>query len=85
MQSLLDDLRRAVEGALEQLRATPDQTLEEVRAIGRAALPTTVLGLLFHTAEHAQRHAGQVVTTSKILRGLGSSEATPQTIEAPPR
>jgi uncharacterized damage-inducible protein DinB len=76
VQSLLADLRRAVEGALEQLRATPDQTLEEARAIGRAALPTTVLGLLFHTAEHAQRHAGQVVTTSKILRALGSIQAT---------
>lgn len=66
--SLLADLRKAVDGALDQLRNTPDAALEEGRAIGRAALPTTVLGLLFHTAEHAQRHAGQVVTTAKILR-----------------
>jgi hypothetical protein len=75
--SLLAGLRQAVDCALEQLRATPDATLEEPRAIGRAALPTTVLGLLFHTAEHAQRHAGQVVTTGKIIRGLGVSAATP--------
>jgi uncharacterized damage-inducible protein DinB len=27
-------------------------------------------GLLFHAAEHAQRHAGQVATTLRILRGL---------------
>ena len=67
--SLLADLRKAVDGALDQLRKTPDAALEEGRVIGRAALPTTVLGLLFHTAEHAQRHAGQVVTTAKILRG----------------
>ena len=67
--SLLADLRKAVDGALDQLRKTPDAALEDGRAIGRAALPTTVLGLLFHTAEHAQRHAGQVVTTAKILRG----------------
>ena len=67
--SLLADLRKAVDGALDQLRNTPDAALEDGRAIGRAALPTTVLGLLFHTAEHAQRHAGQVVTTAKILRG----------------
>ena len=66
--SLLADLRKAVDGALDQLRNTPDAALEEGRAIGRAALPTTVLGLLFHTAEHAQRHAGQIVTTAKILR-----------------
>jgi uncharacterized damage-inducible protein DinB len=74
--SLLAGLRQAVDGALAQLRATPDAQLEEPRAIGRAALPTTVLGLLFHTAEHAQRHAGQIVTTGKILRGLGVSPAT---------
>ena len=44
-------------------------TLLEARAVGRARLPTTVLGLLFHAAEHSQRHAGQVVTTAKIVRG----------------
>jgi hypothetical protein len=26
--------------------------------------------LLFHAAEHTQRHTGQVITTSKIIRGL---------------
>jgi len=24
--------------------------------------------LLFHAAEHAQRHAGQITTTAKIIR-----------------
>jgi uncharacterized damage-inducible protein DinB len=37
---------------------------------GRARLPSTVLGLLFHAAEHASRHTGQIVTTSKLVRGL---------------
>jgi hypothetical protein len=27
------------------------------------------LGLLFHAAEHAQRHAGQIATTARILQG----------------
>ncbi len=57
---------------MAQLRATPETTLLEARAVGRAQLPTTVLGLLFHAAEHSQRHAGQVVTTVKIVRGLTS-------------
>ena len=74
--SLIGDLRRAVESAVEQLRTTPDGTLEEPRPVGRAGLPTTVFGLLFHAAEHAQRHAGQVVTTSKILRGLTQATAS---------
>jgi hypothetical protein len=67
--SLLQNLRRAIDTALAQIRATPPASLQDARAIGRAALPTTVLGLIFHAAEHAQRHAGQVVTTVKVLRG----------------
>ena len=58
---------QAVENALAQLRATPEGTLLDARGIGRAQIPTTVLGLLFHAAEHSQRHAGQVVTTRKVV------------------
>jgi uncharacterized damage-inducible protein DinB len=67
---LVAGVRLAIEKAMEQLRATPESTLFDARAVGRAALPTTVLGLLFHAAEHSQRHAGQVVTTVKVVRSL---------------
>jgi hypothetical protein len=69
---LLADLRTAFDAALAQIRATPASTLQDARAVGRAQLPTTVLGLIFHAAEHSQRHAGQVVTTAKVVRGLTS-------------
>jgi hypothetical protein len=68
--SLRSGLQQTVDGAMAQLRSTPASALQDHRAVGRAALPTTVLGLLFHAAEHAQRHAGQIVTTAKIVRGL---------------
>ena len=55
--------------ALAQLRATDEATLLEPREVGRAKLPSNVLGLLFHAAEHTQRHVGQVVTTAKVVRG----------------
>jgi uncharacterized damage-inducible protein DinB len=58
-----------VTSALEQLAATSESVLLEPRTVGRAQLPSNVLGLLFHAAEHASRHAGQVVTTAKLLRG----------------
>jgi hypothetical protein len=70
--SLLADVRKAFDAALAQIRATPASTLQDARAVGRAQLPTTVLGLIFHAAEHSQRHAGQVVTTAKVVRGLSA-------------
>ena len=57
----------AVERALAQLRTTSEATLLDTRGVGRAQLPSTVLGLLFHAAEHTQRHMGQLVTTAKML------------------
>ena len=67
--ALLAEVGAAVDRALGQLRTTPRDTLLEPRAVGRAGAPSTVLGLLVHAAEHAQRHAGQVITTAKIVRG----------------
>ena len=68
--ALLAGLSNAVDGALAQLRATDPKTLLEPRAVGRAALPSNVLGLLFHAAEHAQRHTGQAIATAKVVRAL---------------
>jgi len=56
--------------ALEQLSSTSDAMLLQPRFVGRQQLPSTVLGLMFHAAEHASRHTGQVVTTAKLIRGL---------------
>jgi uncharacterized damage-inducible protein DinB len=68
---LLAAWRTGVDRALAQLAATHESALFDVRGVGRAQLPSNVLGLLFHAAEHASRHTGQAVTTAKILRGQG--------------
>jgi hypothetical protein len=68
---LIAGFDEAVERALAQLRNTAESTLLEPRGVGRAQLPSTVLGLLFHAAEHTQRHIGQIVTTAKIVQGSG--------------
>jgi hypothetical protein len=64
---LLEGVRRAVDTALHQLHATPESSLTETRGVGRAGVPSTVIGLLFHAAEHAQRHTGQVIATAKAV------------------
>jgi hypothetical protein len=71
---LTEAWRATVDRALVQLAATPEETLQEPRYVGRARLPSTVLGLLFHAAEHAQRHAGQLVTTVKVVGGTYGEE-----------
>ena len=68
-ESLLRDAQRAIDAALETIRATPASMLLEARAVGRQRLPSTVLGLLAHIGEHTLRHAGQVVTTAKVVGG----------------
>ena len=65
--ALFDEAVAAIDQAIAQVRATPVETLGEARRVGRGALPSTVRGLLFHAAEHAQRHAGQIVTTAKVV------------------
>jgi uncharacterized damage-inducible protein DinB len=67
---LLRELRATINSALEQLRSTPVDTLDEHRPVGRAGYPSTVRGLLYHAGEHAARHAGQISTTVRIVQGL---------------
>jgi len=57
----------AIDAAIVQVRTTPLCTLDEAREVGRGRLPSTVLGLLFHAAEHAQRHSAQIITTRKVI------------------
>lgn len=68
LADLMRDWHAALDAAMAQLAATPESTLTHARTVGKAQLPTTVIGAIFHAAEHAARHAGQVVTTAKCVR-----------------
>jgi uncharacterized damage-inducible protein DinB len=68
--ALIRELEGTIARAMAQLKATPPDTLLEPRGVGRQQLPSTVLGLLFHAAEHAARHAGQAVTTARFIRAF---------------
>lgn len=65
-EALVQAFLRQVDRALEQLRATDERSLTEARAVGRKQLPSTRIGLLFHAAEHAQRHVGQLLVTVRV-------------------
>jgi uncharacterized damage-inducible protein DinB len=68
ISSMVAVVARRIDQALDQLRATRGAALLEPRKVGRAGLPSNVLGLLFHAAEHCTRHVGQAITTALVLR-----------------
>lgn len=67
LAGLVREAAAHIDRALDQLRQTSREQLLDFRGIGRAQLPSNVLGLLFHAAEHSTRHAGQLITTAKIV------------------
>ncbi|GAB3818879.1 DinB family protein [Pontibacter rugosus] len=67
VQTLVEAFNKQVDVALEQLRNTEEDQLKETRGVGRAQLPSTVLGLFVHAAEHSQRHVGQMLVTVRVL------------------
>jgi uncharacterized damage-inducible protein DinB len=68
VKALLTRFNNQVNKALTQLKNIEEKTLLEPRGIGRKQIPTNQMGLLFHAAEHTQRHVGQLLVTVRILK-----------------
>ena len=64
----LSDLDARIESAVAELRAIDPAILGEFRGVGRAQLPSTVIGCLVHGAEHSMRHVGQLSVTVRVVR-----------------
>ncbi|SEB12333.1 DinB family protein [Pedobacter hartonius] len=71
-KELVERFGRQVDLALQQLRGTDAASLADYRGIGRAGLPSTVIGLLVHGAEHTMRHVGQLMVTAAVLKNGGA-------------
>ncbi|MCR9227804.1 MAG: DinB family protein [Flavobacteriaceae bacterium] len=67
-QELTADFQTKVDQALDYFKTIPETTLTDQRFVGRKKLPTTMIGLLFHAAEHSQRHVGQLLVTVSVLK-----------------
>jgi uncharacterized damage-inducible protein DinB len=63
---LVEAMRGSIDRAIDALRDFREDALLEQRKVGRQGLPSNVLGLLFHAAEHAQRHTGQLIVTARV-------------------
>ncbi len=69
LADVVRDTGAIIDRSLESLRGLTRDQLFEPRFVGRAQLPSNVLGLIFHAAEHCTRHAGQAITTALVLAG----------------
>jgi uncharacterized damage-inducible protein DinB len=67
-EELLEAIDRVFRQAEAVVRSLDPSRLTEPRSVGRKKLPTTVIGLLVHIAEHTQRHVGQAISAAKWAR-----------------
>jgi uncharacterized damage-inducible protein DinB len=65
---LVNTFSLAVELSLRQLSRVDESMLANYRGVGRKNLPSTLIGLLTHAAEHTMRHTGQLLVTVKVLK-----------------
>ena len=68
VSATLNALSDRVDRAIDQLMTTDTATLGDFRGVGRAQLPSSVIGCLVHGAEHSMRHVGQLSVTARIVR-----------------
>ncbi len=69
-----DEFEAGLRSAEDRIAVLPLDQLEDTRYVGTAQLPVTLAGVLTHLADHTQRHAGQAVTTAKLLLALHGAE-----------
>jgi uncharacterized damage-inducible protein DinB len=65
---LVENFNYEVNAAMQQLAVEDATRLTDFRGVGRAQLPSTVIGLYTHGAEHTMRHLGQLIVTVNVLK-----------------
>ncbi|MCJ8209071.1 DinB family protein [Mucilaginibacter sp. RS28] len=69
LKELLDLFNQRIDDAIAALKQFDETQLTDFRGVGRKQLPSTVIGLLVHSAEHTMRHTGQLLVTVNVLKG----------------
>ena len=70
LAALLAEVEVSFSNAADRVRVLATANFDTFRGVGRKHLPTSIGGALVHVADHTQRHTGQVVTTTKVLRAM---------------
>lgn len=65
---LTEKFNQQIAVAMHQLSIADQTMLTDFRPVGRGGLPSTLLGLYVHSAEHTMRHLGQLLVTVQVLK-----------------
>lgn len=68
INTLCRNFETKVEKAIDYFKKLHHTDLTSERSVGRQGLPSTLIGILFHAAEHSQRHIGQLLVTVSSLK-----------------
>ena len=72
---LVEAYHSSVQTVLDYLSTLSNDDLTAFRAVGRNKLPSTLIGLLVHIAEHTMRHLGQLLVTVRMLKASPDTES----------
>lgn len=67
-EALVNLFNSKVDQCITQLQEVDKLCLTAAREVGRKKLPSTVMGLYVHAAEHTFRHVGQLLVTVKCVQ-----------------
>lgn len=70
LKAHLSAMTDSIVRSIERLKQFSDTSLTEPRKVGRSGLPSSVIGLCVHAAEHTMRHTGQLLVSIRCLRQL---------------
>ena len=68
LSTMLELFQKQIDLSLNELSNTNTDMLTHKREIGRQKIPTTLIGLYVHAAEHTMRHIGQLLVTVRLIQ-----------------
>ena len=66
-RQLLAQLEETIHAGHDRLVGLSNEDMAATRTVGRRQLPSTLIGLCFHSAEHITRHTGALIVTARVV------------------
>jgi len=68
VEELITQAENELNVAVEFLKSQKPEDLTNTVEVGRKRIKSSLIGVLFHAAEHSQRHIGQMLVTISVVK-----------------